>query len=339
MKENNREKTMFGTGAETENRSTRWATAAIASLLLVACSSGGATTGTGGSGAGAGGDTGAAGTKSGAAGQGGGVAGQGGGVAGQGGGVAGQGGGLAGHAGGGAGTGGGLGGQGVAGQGGVGTCNGPIVDPEQVVSGKPNWTAVAWAVFVAPLGTIDSPPATLNASFSAVWAPNHGYDTGLNEFKSILPHAPPYDGELTAGLAQTTFVNTGCFPASAFAAPSGVMISVILVPSATAPSGTSFEVPTSGPIIPGTVSIDGDLLRNGVVIDPAFDTLYAKAYALYPQVQPPPDGFRHIILNFAENSEFSGGAALTAGDYAFRVKITDNNGVASTSQTVHFTVN
>jgi hypothetical protein len=194
---------------------------------------------------------------------------------------------------------------------------------------------VAWAVFVAPLGTIDTPPASLNASFSAVWSPNHAYDTALNEFKSIVPHAPPYDGELAAGLAQTTFVNTGCLPASAFVAPSGVMISAILVPSATAPSGTSYEVPSPGPIITGTLGVDGDLLRNGVVIDPAFDTQYVKAAVLYGTYY---DGQRHVILNFAENSDFSGGAALTAGDYAFRVKINDASSGA-TSQTIHFTVN
>jgi hypothetical protein len=118
-------------------------------------------------------------------------------------------------------------------------------------------------------------------------------------------------------------------------APSGVLISAILVPSASAPSGTSFEVSSPGPIIPGTFSVNGDLLRDGVVIDPNFDSTYVKAGALYGVYY---DGFRHIILNFGENSDFSGGAALTAGNYAFRVSISDGTS-GSTTQTIHFTVN
>jgi hypothetical protein len=208
------------------------------------------------------------------------------------------------------------------------------VDPEQV-TGTPNWTVVAWAVFVGPLGTINSPPGVIAASFSAVWAPKHAFDTAMNQFKSVVPHPPPYDGELSAGLAQTSFVNTGCVPAAAFQAPSGVLIAAILVPSATAPSGTSYEVSSSGPIIPGALTVDGDLLRNGVVIDPAFDSTSVTATALYGT---PYDGYRHLLFNFAENSDFSGGAALTAGNYAFRMKLSDGSGSA-TSQTVHFTVN
>ena len=217
-----------------------------------------------------------------------------------------------------------------------GACGAPIVDPEQV-TGTPDWTAVAWAVYVAPIGTASDPPSTLNASASAVWAPNHAFDTTNSVFKSIIPHAPPYDGELATGLAQTTFVNTGCLPASAFVAPSGVLVSAILIPSATAPSGSSYEVATSGPIIPSALYVDGDLLRDGVVIDPAFDSTYTKALYLYPSSGA--EGYRHVILNFAENSDFSGGAALIAGDYAFRVKISGGSGTGTTSQMIHFTVN
>ncbi len=297
---------MFASGAQMEDRNATRALATIGALFLAACTSGSGTPGTGGSGGGAG----TIGT--------GGAAGQGGasGAAGAGGGIAGAGGG--------------------AGQGDGVACGAPTVDPEQV-TGTPNWTAVAWAVFVAPLGTIDSPPATLAASESAVWAPKHVYDTGMNTFKSAVPHAPPYDGELAAGLAQTTFVNTGCFPASAFQAPSGVFVAGILVPSATAPTGSSYEVASDGPIISGELVVDGDLLRNGVVIDPAFDSTYPPAKTIYGGTVAYA-GYRHMILNFAENSDFSGGAALTAGDYTFRVKISDGSG-SSTSQLIHFTVN
>jgi hypothetical protein len=224
---------------------------------------------------------------------------------------------------------------GDAGPDGAETCGAPIVDPEQV-TGSPNWTSVAWAVFVGPLGTANDSLTTLNATFSTVWKPNHAYDTGFDQFKSVVAHAPPYDGELASGLSQAGFASTGCVPASAFVAPSGVLISAILVPSATAPTGASFEVASPGPIIPGTLGVDGDLLRDGVVIDSAFDSQYVKAGALYGYTGAY-DGHRHVILNFAENTDFSGGAALTAGDYAFRVKIGDGSG-SMTSQTIHFTV-
>jgi hypothetical protein len=203
------------------------------------------------------------------------------------------------------------------------------------VAGKPNWTVVAWALFVAPFGKMSDPGTTLDASFSAVWAPNHAYDPGFNQFKSVVSHAPPYDGELLSGLAQTSFTNTGCVPASAFVPPSGVLWSAIMVPSASAPSGTSFEVSSPGPIIPGMFAVSGALIRDGLVVDPNWSSTYAAASKLYAANY---DGFRHVILNFAENTDFSGGAALPAGNYAFKVYINDQGLSGSTTQTIHFTV-
>ncbi|HMF39206.1 MAG TPA: hypothetical protein VKQ32_00865 [Polyangia bacterium] len=243
-----------------------------------------------------------------------------------------------------AGTGGSLGkggsaGTGTAGTGGSGgtavSCAAPTIDAE-IVTGTPAWTATRWAVYVAPLGYMTDPPTTTAASQAALWAPKHGYDAVQNLIKSLVPHAPPYDTELADGLAQTGYQDTGCVPASAFVAPSGVLISGMLIPSANAVNGTSFEVPTAGPVIPGgSLVFDADLIRNGVVIDPYFDSTYPDVATIYGDSTL--TGFRHIIVNFGENTDFSAGATLSAGNYDFRIKISGPGGM--TSQTIHFVVN
>jgi hypothetical protein len=307
----------------------------------VAGTAGGGTTGTAGgaggvagnAGRGGGGVAGGAGGVAGNAGRGGGVAGSSGGAGGAAGAAGASGGrGGRGGAGGGAGA---AGAAGIGGGGGAVSCAAPRIDPE-VATGTPSWTATRWAVYVAPLGHATDPPTTTAASQIALWGSKHTYDAAMNVFKSAVPHAPPYTTELADGLAQAGFQDTGCVPASAFVAPSGVMISGMLIPSANAVNGTSFEVSTSGPVIAGSSLVfDADLSRNGVVIDPAFDSTYPSVGTIYGNANL--TGFRHVLVNFGENDEWSGGATLAPGNYDFRIKISGPGG--STDQTIHFTVN
>src|SRR5262252_1230461 len=288
-------------------------------------SSGGGTAGASGSG-GSGGTAGASGSSGG-----GGTAGD---AGGNGGGSGGTGARIVVEHGGGGGTGGGAGGGGTGG-GGAGGCGGLKVDAE-TKTGTPTWTAQGWAVYVGPLGFASDPPATINAGFNAVWQPKHAFDDLANAFKSVVPHAPPYTTELSAGLTQANFQSTGCVPVSAFAAPSGLLISGLLIPAAGAPNGKSYEVSTSGPVInENALFIDADLIRNGVVIDPAFDSTYPSPATLYGDASL--TGFRHMIINLGENTDFSGGASLDPGNYDFTIKITGKAGM--TSQVLHFVVN
>jgi hypothetical protein len=145
-------------------------------------------------------------------------------------------------------------------------------------------------------------------------------------------------GVRVPGVSAAGFKNTGCVPASDLNAPSGLIISALFVPSSTAGSGVSFEVPTSGPVITGTLDMDGDLYRNGAVIDANFNFTFSKASFVY-DYKPPfaaQGGFKHLIMNWYENNAFAAGVALTPGNYEFRLKITDY--VNATSQSIKFVV-
>jgi hypothetical protein len=209
------------------------------------------------------------------------------------------------------------------------------------VTGTPSWTALSWAVYAAPVGTLANNGAEFTQTTTQVWSPDHVFDAAKNVIKSAVAHAPPYDSELPNGLTNAGFTNSGCFSASDWQAPGGIVVSTLLVPSATAPSDYSFETPTvSGPVIViSNLEVDADLFRNGTLVDPYFDSTYLKAAYVY-DYQPPFDvhagGFRHLILNWGENDSFSGGATLGPGNYSFVVKISDFGN--STSQTISFQV-
>lgn len=223
-------------------------------------------------------------------------------------------------------------------------CSGPATLPvvgAETVTGTPSWTASSWSVYAAPCGSVANNAYEFTQSTVKVWSPLHVLDSVKNTFKCAVAHAPPYTNELSDGLLAAGFQSSGCFLEKVWQAPSGLIVSTLLVASATAPMGVSFETPTTqAPIIDfSTLSIDADLYRDGVLIDPNFDSSYPKAAYVY-DYQPPFDtgsgGYRHLPLNFGENDSLSGGVALTPGNYSFVAKLSD--GSNGTSQTVSFVI-
>lgn len=215
-------------------------------------------------------------------------------------------------------------------------CAHPLLDPEKVTKGTPSWKVAELAVFVAPVGDPSDKGAAAAQSESKVLNPKHVFDVPKDVFKAAYAHPAPYDKELVDGLASSGFTSSGCFKLSELSAPSGIIITVNLVPSASAPTGVSYEEPNVGPIIQfSSLSSDGDLYIDGVLIDPNFDGTYPKAAYLYDYPATQPEGLAHMFLNFGENQPWAA-KPLTAGDYRFELRLSD--GVSETLDVVHFKV-
>jgi hypothetical protein len=160
-------------------------------------------------------------------------------------------------------------------------------------------------------------------------------------FISANAHPPPYDKELTNGLLQTSFVNSGCFELTDLDAPRGIIIAGNLVPSKNAMTAPSFEQPTGGAIaVQGDLHTDGDLYVDGTLVDPNFDGFYPRADAIYYQG---PDagtgsvvGWGHLMVFSGENQAVSS-TPLTAGAYRYTLRIHDDKG-NETLDVIHFVV-
>lgn len=198
---------------------------------------------------------------------------------------------------------------------------GPTVAPEQIVFTS-DWKMAELAVFVAPVGSGDISPM-LN-SLAKMFGPDHAQDNTWNVLKPVTAHTG-YGTEVSSGIVKGGFVAaTGCIPFSAITAPSGIIVSMSVVPSATAPSVLLPDLGTAGPSVSGSiVQIDADLYIDGVLVDADFDSNYPPAINVYPL----PDGgwnqvpgWSHILLNFGENQAFSSGT-LKKGEWEFRIKL------------------
>lgn len=201
-------------------------------------------------------------------------------------------------------------------------CSKPILDPEVIVAGTPTWKLAELLVYAAPVGDLgNSNP--FNASVQSVLAPNHTFDSTFDMFKSTVVHAPPFDGELAAGIARTSFENSRCFRLADLAGANGIVFSLNLVPSANAPTGVTFEQPNGGPMIQfSTLDSDADLFVDDELVDPNFDSQFLKAGAVYGTGggKGAVEGYGHMLLNYAENQALSP-APLKAGKYRLEIHL------------------
>jgi len=195
----------------------------------------------------------------------------------------------------------------------------PSREPERLI-GRPSWKMAELVAYAAPVGV--GSDDVMDQTTNLVLGPNHGVDRSKNLTKALLPHPGPYDTEIETGLVKAGFTSKGCMKLSALAAPKGFIVSMTIVPSASAPSGKSFESSAIEPVVSfNTLDIDADLYINGALVDPDFDSEFPRASLVYSDATLA--GYSHLILNFGENASF---APLTTGNYDFRVKLSDKLG-------------
>jgi len=167
--------------------------------------------------------------------------------------------------------------------------------------------------------------------------PNHASDPNDFIIGPALPHAGPYDDELYSLAIAQGITPKQTFTEAEFSDPSGVTIMMNIVPSEDAVTGSSFDF-DSGPIIPNAlfpIAVDGDVLREGVMYDAAFDSSYPGYPAMVPPIEK--DGPSHLVWFFGESSAFGPPATPATGSFEFKLVITDSTG-AGWNLTVPFTV-
>lgn len=293
-------------------------------------------------------DAGSAGTSAGSAGKGGtepagdaGAAGEGGTANGGSSGGAGDGG-VAGSGEGGAGNEAGSGGSseaGFGGEGGDGGTPGPLgqhcIGCTLTKIGSPLWQPTG---AIALAGDVGSTTPDLFIDFTSdLVEPNHAYDANDNIIGPAVAHAGPYHDEVYTLALAGGETPKQAFTAAEFTAPNGVVIMLNIVPTAGAPTGSSFDF-ASGPIMPNAIfplAVDGDVFREGVMYDQYFDSSFPGYSGLTPPIVK--DGASHLLWFFGEDNFFGPANTPTTGAYEFRLKITDSNN-AGWNLTMPFTV-
>ena len=190
--------------------------------------------------------------------------------------------------------------------------DGPIdngtTDVEMIRIGNPAWETTGWELAATP---------TWETNYQ-VWS-QHRYDSASNAFTFGTAHAPPYDAEIDEALARLGLDPGRRFPRSAMQAPRNLIAFGVIVPSATAPVGSTLDY-ASGPYLHADlrIHVDGDMYYMGGVVDPDFDSDYPTYRTLNPGLTV--DGSSHLPLTFGESTEFIPG---DPGTYALVVNLTD----------------
>jgi uncharacterized protein YjbI with pentapeptide repeats len=128
--------------------------------------------------------------------------------------------------------------------------------------GAPVWKPVDFQLFSAPATPFDQ-------EFGQVYGALLPYDTPLAT--TYIPHAPPYDTELSAGMIAGGYVSQSVFTPDAITLhPNGVYFAYMLVP-APGITGSSRDF-AAGPVIPNSLfplAANYDVWLDGVLVDRA----------------------------------------------------------------------
>jgi len=207
---------------------------------------------------------------------------------------------------------------------GIGPVSALVIDDGVILpGGQPTWRLADIQLFAGTIGT----PANSFEDFalltrSILPLPNHV--PCPDPTCSVTPGAvhSGYDHELSDGLTSLGIASRTVFSADEFTGPKGVILGWMIVPTAGAPTGSSVDGLPGGLIIPNglfPMNVDGDLYRNGVLYDAAFDFQAVGIVGV--------DGYSHYPLFIAENKDISGsGISDPLGLYEFRITMTDQSG-------------
>jgi uncharacterized protein YjbI with pentapeptide repeats len=142
-------------------------------------------------------------------------------------------------------------------------CDRSLAAPPQIQLakiGNPVWKPVDAQLFSAPANPFDQ-------EFGQVYNTLLPYDTPLAE--NYVPHAPPYDTELSDSMIAGGYVSRSVFTPDAITLePNGVYFAYLMVPDPGS-TGSSRDF-TLGPIIPNSlfpISTNVDVWLDGVLVD------------------------------------------------------------------------
>jgi hypothetical protein len=190
---------------------------------------------------------------------------------------------------------------------------------------QPTWAPTGVVVAAGTVGS-DAQPSLGIDWISSLVQPRHAYNAIDNIFLPNVKHCPPYASELHDSMVEVGFVATQSLTVSQFTAPGGVWVMFLLVPTNDATTGSSFEF-DDGPILPNglfPMTSDGDLLREGQIYDPNFDSSVPGYADLTSPIAV--DGASHAPFFFGGNSSWGPSGVDAAGSYVMKVVVTDATG-------------
>ena len=199
--------------------------------------------------------------------------------------------------------------------------------------GSPAWELAPFHLFRATVGLLqDGLQVALQTILRVL--PNHRLNQPSVSFAPSVPHAPPYGPELTAALAPC-YPNTNEVWESDVQQPAGLILMGMVVPSAEAATGASFDF-ASGPIIANSrfpIQYSLRLMAGSAPIFTAPGGTIPAPSQLNPAVAG--DGYSHVPIALAVTNSNSVG---TAGAFTWRFSALDaqsNGWILTIPFTIH----
>lgn len=194
--------------------------------------------------------------------------------------------------------------------------------------GNPQFCPVDGSVAAMLIG---SPPVTDHIrEVAETVLPDHEWDSSRSTYNFSTGHPPPYTGELPAGLAAAGAQISTTFQSGQATAPLGLVVSAMLIPSATAPSGEALDF-EFGPIMsrqifPITVNMSLLHEENGqwVTVDSGTATPAVPAF----------QGSSHQPILNIEQSD----TPAPSGRYVVRLLMTEVRGTDAYELHLPFTI-
>jgi hypothetical protein len=189
--------------------------------------------------------------------------------------------------------------------------------------GSPSFQLTDFHQFTAPIGTAADSYAEFTQTLQAILPPpNYQFLPGAGLIGPGTPTPGPYTQDIAKGLANLGVTDQSSFQASDFSNGNGAYLAFMIVPSTNPVLGSSSDS-ANGPIIPNSafpLSLSGVMFRNGI--------LYDQNYA--PAVSIPGaggfDGWSHLPMVLAENSDFGPAGIPPTGNFTFDVTLLDGSG-------------
>lgn len=192
--------------------------------------------------------------------------------------------------------------------------------------GNPTWKPADFHLFSAPIGTADTGYAEfVETALGLLPEPNHTFHNDLMVGPG-LPHDPPYNQEMGAGVAAQGYHEGVRFRQGEFSESMGVWTTWMNVPY----PGTTGSSPdfASGPIIPNSlfpIHIEGYSFHRGapfstlVITDvPALDGNLNPSFSV--------DGHSHFPFFIADSADFGPPGADLRGSYRWEIEMVDASG-------------
>ena len=202
----------------------------------------------------------------------------------------------------------------------------PVSNMQQV--GTPTWTPTDFHLFAATIGTFASGLAEFSQlAQDLLPPPNHELFAGTGIFIGPGVVHSGYDHEFGDGLANLGLHDAMSFNVMDFTLPRAVVLVWMTVPTQSAPTGASPDGGVDGPIIPNNkfpITVDGDLFRNGILYDPAFDVSVPGLDTVKPPFTSA-DGHSHFPNFLAGAQDFVPGVD-PLGQYELVLKMLDASG-------------